>query len=148
MNKSVIVLASTLLIVVAGLFIFMSPQPSDAATRMVVYQDPNCGCCSQWIDHVRAAGIEVEIRKTNEMAKVKLQNGISRNLQSCHTGVIDGYIVEGHVPAKMYCACWMSVLKSRAFPYQVCPLEARVWSRAIQRITRPSTWWLLMAEGR
>ena len=99
-NKSVIVLASTLLIVVAGLFIFMSPKPSDAATRMVVYQDPNCGCCSQWIDHVRAAGIEVEIRKTNEMAKVKLQNGISRNLQSCHTGVIDGYIVEGHVPAE------------------------------------------------
>ena len=100
MNKSVIVLASTLLIAVAGLFIFMSPQSSDVATRMVVYQDPNCGCCSSWIDHIRAAGIEVEVRQTSNMQQVKLQNGISRNLQSCHTGLIDGYIVEGHVPAE------------------------------------------------
>lgn len=100
MNKSVIALASTLLIAVAALFIFMSPQPSDAATRMVVYQDPNCGCCSQWIEHIRAAGIEVEVRNSSNMSQVKLQNGVSRNLQSCHTGLIDGYIVEGHVPAE------------------------------------------------
>lgn len=99
-NKSVIVLASTLLIAVAGLFIVISPKSGGEMTRMVVYQDPNCGCCGQWIEHVRAAGIEVEVRKTSDMQQVKRQNGMARNLQSCHTGMIDGYIVEGHVPAE------------------------------------------------
>ena len=100
MSKQVIILASVVLIAVAAVFVFMSPQPSEAPTVMVVYKDPNCGCCAQWIDHIRAAGIEVEVRDTNNLNQVKMQQGVSRNLQSCHTGIIDGYIVEGHVPAE------------------------------------------------
>lgn len=100
MNKQVIILASVVLLAVAAFFVFTAPQTSDAPTVMVVYKDPNCGCCAAWIDHVRAAGIEVEVRDTSDMNQVKLQNGVSRNLSSCHTGLIDGYIVEGHVPAE------------------------------------------------
>lgn len=100
MNKSAIALVSTLLIAVAALFVLMSPQLNDGATRMVVYQDPGCGCCSMWVDHIRAAGIDVEIRKTSNISMIKRQYGVARELQSCHTGMIDGYIVEGHVPAE------------------------------------------------
>lgn len=99
-NKTSIVLLSTVLIASAAVFIFMAPKPDDTPTKMVVYQDPNCGCCSQWVEHIIAAGIEVETRPSSNMSEVKFQQGIARNLQSCHTGIIDGYIVEGHVPAE------------------------------------------------
>ena len=100
MNKSSILLLSTLLVATAAVFFFSSSQASEAPTKMVVYQDPNCGCCSKWVDHIVAAGIEVEVRNASNMSQVKFQQGIDRNLQSCHTGLIDGYIVEGHVPAE------------------------------------------------
>lgn len=99
-NKPAIILASVLLLAVAGFFVFLSPQASEANTVMVVYKDPNCGCCADWIDHIQAAGIEVDVRDTSEMNQVKLQHGVSRGLSSCHTALIDGYVVEGHVPAE------------------------------------------------
>jgi len=99
-NKPAIILVSTLLIAVAAVFVFVSPQPSDAPTTMVVYKSPTCGCCADWIDHIEAAGIVVEVRDVQDINQVKMQQGISRNLSSCHTGLIDGYIVEGHVPAE------------------------------------------------
>lgn len=100
MKKPAIILVATLLIAVAAIFVFVSPQASDSATTMVVYKDPNCGCCANWIDHIEAAGILVEVRDVQDMNQVKMQHGVSRNLSSCHTGLIDGYIVEGHVPAE------------------------------------------------
>ena len=99
---------SVFLIVVAGALIFTSTSSdseagtsvsADAAT-MVVYKDPNCGCCASWIEHVEGAGFEVEVRDTSDMNTIKTQNGIDRNLSSCHTALIDGYVVEGHVPAE------------------------------------------------
>lgn len=100
MNKPAIILASVLLLAVAGFFVFVSPEASEAKTVMVVYKDPNCGCCANWIDHIRAAGIEVEVRDTRDMNQVKMQQGVSRDLSSCHTALIDGYVIEGHVPAE------------------------------------------------
>ncbi len=98
--KASYVLVGTLLLAIAAVFLFVAPQSSSGATKMVVYQDPNCGCCSKWIEHIEAAGIEVEVRNSSNMQQIKLQYGVSRSLQSCHTGLIDGYIVEGHVPAE------------------------------------------------
>jgi len=95
-----IIIACVALIAVAGVFVMRSNSNADTPTTMVVYKDPNCGCCAKWIDHIRAAGILVEVRDTQNMSEIKMQNGISRNLQSCHTGLIDGYVVEGHVPAE------------------------------------------------
>lgn len=67
---------------------------------MTVYKSPTCGCCSLWIDHLRANGFTVEVQDMERMSTVKEQYGIAPEMQSCHTGVIDGYIVEGHVPAE------------------------------------------------
>lgn len=68
---------------------------------ITVYQDPNCGCCSGWVDHMRDAGFEVVAIKTHDMASIKQTLGVPMNLASCHTGVVEGtgQLIEGHVPA-------------------------------------------------
>lgn len=72
-----------------------------AENAITVYQDPNCGCCSGWVDHMRNAGFEVNAIKTAEIVSVKHKLGVPMKLSSCHTAVIDGtgQIIEGHVPA-------------------------------------------------
>lgn len=72
-----------------------------AENAITVYQDPNCGCCSGWVDHMRDAGFEVKAIKTADMASIKQKLGVPMALSSCHTGVVDstGQIIEGHVPA-------------------------------------------------
>ena len=66
---------------------------------MVVWKDPNCGCCDGWVQHMRKAGFSVTVRPSDNMAAVKQARGVPDDMQSCHTGVIDGYVIEGHVPA-------------------------------------------------
>lgn len=67
-----------------------------------VYKSPTCGCCSQWVDHMRAAGIAVNAHDVNDLASVKRTHDIARPYQSCHTAVSpEGYVFEGHVPAKL-----------------------------------------------
>lgn len=75
--------------------------PSRAASStMVISKDPNCGCCSGWTEHVRAAGFDTRVRELNDLAPVKARLGIPQALASCHTAEIDGYVIEGHVPAQ------------------------------------------------
>ena len=72
-----------------------------AATHVLkVYKNPSCGCCNAWIDHMRNAGFQVVAKDTTDLRQIKNQLGIFSELRSCHTGVIDGYVIEGHVPAK------------------------------------------------
>ena len=66
---------------------------------MVVWKDPNCGCCDGWVQHMRKAGFSVTVRPSDNMAAVKQARGVPDDMQSCHTGVINGYVIEGHVPA-------------------------------------------------
>lgn len=68
---------------------------------MVVYKDPNCGCCTAWNEHMTAAGFRLQVKDTAQMAQVKGAIGVPAALQSCHTGVIAGYFIEGHVPADL-----------------------------------------------
>jgi hypothetical protein len=72
-----------------------------ADKAITVYQDPNCGCCTGWVEHMRDAGFSVTAVKTADMVAVKKKLGVPMELSSCHTGVIEktGQIVEGHVPA-------------------------------------------------
>lgn len=72
-----------------------------AGTAITVYQDPNCGCCSGWVEHLRESGFDVTAIKTADMASVKQRLGVPMELGSCHTGVVEatGQIIEGHVPA-------------------------------------------------
>jgi len=77
---------------------------SDAAPQdgplVVVYKSPTCGCCSKWVDHMRAAGFRLEVHDVDNLAAIKAQHGVTHDLQSCHTALVDGYVFEGHVPAE------------------------------------------------
>ena len=66
---------------------------------MDVHRDANCGCCKAWISHLQANGIRVNDHVETDMSSVKRQLGVAPRLASCHTGVINGKFVEGHVPA-------------------------------------------------
>src|SRR3546814_6297345 len=74
-----------------------------ADKAMTVYQDPNCGCCGAWVEHMQDAGFEVTTIKTTDIVAVKNKLGVPMNLSSCHTGVLTstGQLVEGHVPANV-----------------------------------------------
>jgi len=65
-----------------------------------VHKSPSCGCCGVWVDHVRAAGFPVEVHDTEDMMTVKDRLGVPEPMMSCHTAEVDGYFVEGHVPAE------------------------------------------------
>lgn len=66
---------------------------------IVVYRSPTCGCCKAWEDHMREAGYTVESHETNAMNVVKAEQGVPAPLHSCHTAMVGGYVLEGHVPA-------------------------------------------------
>ncbi|MDR4305892.1 DUF411 domain-containing protein [Chelatococcus sambhunathii] len=70
-----------------------------AAPAMTVHKDPTCGCCEAWVDHVRAAGYEAQVVEVAAINTVKAKLGVPPGLRSCHTAEIDGYVLEGHVPA-------------------------------------------------
>ena len=73
---------------VAALMSFSGPA---YAAEIIVYKTPWCGCCSKWVDHLKANGHTV---MTKKMA------GVPEDLQSCHTASLEGYVIEGHVPAR------------------------------------------------
>ena len=64
-----------------------------------VYKDPACGCCSKWIDHLRSHGFTARAIDTDKMDQIKTSRGVPRQARSCHTAIVGGYVVEGHVPA-------------------------------------------------
>lgn len=66
---------------------------------VTVYKTPTCGCCSLWVDHLKANGLTVQTYDLADLSSTKNQLGVPRNLSSCHTAVVGGYVVEGHVPA-------------------------------------------------
>jgi hypothetical protein len=70
-----------------------------ASPMMLIHKDPNCGCCGGWTAHVQAAGFGTRIEELSDLAPVKARLGIPPPLASCHTAEIDGYVIEGHVPA-------------------------------------------------
>ena len=69
------------------------------AKEITVYRDPACGCCSKWITHLEHHGFQVTDMKTSAMARIKQEYHVPQDLASCHTAVIEGYVIEGHVPA-------------------------------------------------
>lgn len=65
-----------------------------------VYKSPTCGCCSKWVDHLKANGFTVRSHDTHDVATHKARLGVPAGYDSCHTAQVNGYLVEGHVPAK------------------------------------------------
>jgi hypothetical protein len=68
---------------------------------VLVYKTPTCGCCNGWVDHLRKAGFEVDARDVSDLALVTMKRevGVTAEMSSCHTALVGGYVVEGHVPA-------------------------------------------------
>lgn len=67
--------------------------------KVVVYKSQLCGCCELWVEHMRKAGFEVEVINTDELDAIKTRVGVPAGMGSCHTAEVDGYFIEGHVPA-------------------------------------------------
>ncbi len=65
-----------------------------------VYKSPTCGCCSKWVDHMSAAGFDVQATNVSDVNVYKREHGVPGQLYACHTALVEGYIVEGHVPAE------------------------------------------------
>ncbi|MFC7369675.1 DUF411 domain-containing protein [Vreelandella zhaodongensis] len=70
-----------------------------AAPTVDVHSDPNCGCCSAWVSHLEEAGFNVNHHRDGDLRAIKIANGVPPELASCHTAIVDGYVIEGHVPA-------------------------------------------------
>lgn len=66
---------------------------------VVMHKSPTCGCCGKWAQHMQEAGFRVETRLADDMRRIKQRAGVPDNKASCHTAEVDGYFIEGHVPA-------------------------------------------------
>lgn len=93
------VLSRRLLLRLAGLSVAALALPAAAATSAVVHRNPWCGCCEAWAGHLEEHGFTVTIQESEDLAPLKRELGVPPSLESCHTALIEGYVVEGHVPA-------------------------------------------------
>ena len=66
---------------------------------ITVFKTPTCGCCTKWVSHLQDNGFEVETTDLSDLRMIKSMSGIKPALASCHTAKVDGYVIEGHVPA-------------------------------------------------
>lgn len=96
-HKKYIGIVFSVFISLFGGFILM--QSVSAEPEMTVYKSPTCGCCNKWIKHMEDNGFIVNAVDVAAMSPVKEKFGIHRQIASCHTAVVDGYIIEGHVSA-------------------------------------------------
>jgi hypothetical protein len=97
-------LRNTLLLVVAGTLIMVASAgvgvtPVTKPIAIKVYKTPQCGCCKAWVKHLSDNGFRVETMDMPDLSLVKQKYAVKPALQSCHTAVVNGYVVEGHVPA-------------------------------------------------
>lgn len=90
-------IAAVVMIAAAGAALW-SPRPSNAQD-VIVHMSPYCGCCGDWVKHLEADGFRVEKRMVEDVSAARKTYGVPPALASCHTAVVDGYVVEGHVPA-------------------------------------------------
>ncbi len=70
-----------------------------AGIPIAVYKDASCGCCHKWVEHLSANGFTASVTDTPAMPAIKTKYKVADRLQSCHTAVAGGYVIEGHVPA-------------------------------------------------
>lgn len=84
---------------VLAAILLVSCRSADPGT-ITVYKSPTCGCCGKWIEHLEAGGFAVEAIDVANVGQIKKKHGVPAELSSCHTALVDGYVIEGHVPAE------------------------------------------------
>lgn len=92
------------IILTIGLFVFSTGSwaenaESDKKVDMVVYRSPTCSCCAKWVDHLKQNNFNIQDIVTDNVQAIKDKYGVPKEMASCHTAIVDGYVVEGHVPA-------------------------------------------------
>lgn len=97
-NRSLQTLAVCLLAIVVAMLLTVNSAIAATELDITVYRDPDCSCCGKWIERLTAEGFNPEIVLTADVDAIKHQYGVPDNLTSCHTAIINGYVVEGHVP--------------------------------------------------
>ena len=90
----------THLLNIAAAGLLMAAGATHAATMVEVFSSPTCGCCTKWIEHLRANGFEVKATDVQSNSSYCAKAGIPDHLGSCHSASVNGYAIEGHVPAK------------------------------------------------
>ncbi|WP_343866307.1 DUF411 domain-containing protein [Caenispirillum bisanense] len=98
-RRTVVMAAAAVAVLGAGVLALGSGGGDARAADMEVWKSPSCGCCGGWIDHMKAEGFSVIVHDLDDVTPVKDRLGVEPELASCHTAVIDGYVIEGHVPA-------------------------------------------------
>jgi hypothetical protein len=94
--------ASAVVLIVGASVAVVSTQSGKAAANkpsVAVFKSPTCGCCAKWNEHMTAAGYTVNSRDMTDMNAVKDEHRVPSSLRSCHTALVAGYVLEGHVPA-------------------------------------------------
>ncbi|KAF0220606.1 MAG: metal-binding [Rhodospirillaceae bacterium] len=68
------------------------------AAELTLYKSPSCGCCQGWAEYMQGQGWKTKVVDVDEIERIKRRHGVPARMESCHTAIIDGYVVEGHVP--------------------------------------------------
>jgi hypothetical protein len=110
-----------------------------AAPKMTVYKSPTCGCCAKWVAHMRNAGFDVTVNDVPNVGEIKAQHHVPADAQSCHTALVGGYVVEGHVPADVVKQLLKEKPAVAGLAVPACRSGHRAW-RAPTGTSRPTTW--------
>ncbi len=97
-NRNFLLIAAA--VIAVGLLGFGVFSDSEGAEKLLVYKTPSCGCCGKWIEHMQAAGYEVEVSDIDDLTAIKNIHRIPGQIRTCHTAIVNGYAVEGHVPSE------------------------------------------------
>ncbi|HET9514645.1 MAG TPA: DUF411 domain-containing protein [Gemmatimonadales bacterium] len=95
--KSIVV--GVVALAVAGTALAGQRAAQAKGPEMTVYKSPTCGCCGKWIDHIKAAGFTVKVVDLDDLTEIKQASAVPMKLRTCHTALVDNYVIEGHVPA-------------------------------------------------
>lgn len=98
-GRTPLILGAVFVVALLGGWLWAGQSDAEAV-EVVMYQNPSCGCCSQWAAHMENNGFDVEVVKTGTLNDIKRRNGLDASTAACHTAFVDDYIVEGHVPAE------------------------------------------------
>ena len=93
------VLVGAVFIWTASTWIAAAQTRAQGRPQLTVYKSATCGCCRNWVEHMKANGFDVKAIDVDDIDAVKRERGVPASAASCHTGIVNGYFVEGHVPA-------------------------------------------------
>ncbi|SES39824.1 MULTISPECIES: DUF411 domain-containing protein [Roseobacteraceae] len=102
MKKALVGLGGLAALAAAATFaLSLGATPVAAGEEVVLYKNPQCGCCENYADYLRDNGFEVEVKPTHELSKISTEAGIPEDLMGCHTAFLGDYVVSGHVPIEV-----------------------------------------------